>query len=195
MTLRPTLRARLFAAALAMAVASPALAQKVQTTDQANREDLKGAAAAPLRDLNVVRTEVPEVLLLAKADPYRRPKNNRCDTLIAEILPLDVALGQDLDDPTPAAAASAKDKGKSTVLGAVAGAASDVIPFRGLVRKATGAEDHDRFVQDAITAGLVRRAYLKGLGESHGCNPPATPSHLKDGTPVVEDGKPRYPIR
>jgi hypothetical protein len=77
----------------------------------------------------------------------------------------------------------------------MASAASDVIPFRGWVRKLTGAERHDKLVQSAITAGAVRRAYLKGLGEAKGCNPPATPSHQLAGAPVIEQGfKPRYPI-
>ncbi len=167
---------------------------KVQTTNEANRENLKGAAEAPLRDLNVMRTQIPEVLLLAAADPYRRPKNAKCATLVAEILPLDEALGSDLDAPSEDQA-SLKDKGRGRALGMVAGAASDIIPFRSLVRKASGAEQHDRAVQDAITAGLVRRAYLKGLGESKGCQPPATPSHVRAGTPVLEAGRPRYPVR
>ena len=47
------------------------------------------------------------------------------------------------------------------------------IPFRGVVRKLSGAESHDRLVQSAIIAGNVRRAYLKGLGEARGCMPPA----------------------
>ena len=47
--------------------------------------------------------------------------------------------------------------------GLSSGAASDVIPFRGWIRKLSGAERHDKYVQAAITAGAVRRAYLKGL--------------------------------
>ena len=51
-------------------------------------------------------------------------------------------------------------------------------------------------MQDAITAGAVRRAYLKGLGEAKGCNPPATPSHILAGSPVIDQSpKPKYPIR
>jgi hypothetical protein len=64
------------------------------------------------------------------------------------------------------------------------------------VRKLTGAERHDHLVQDAITAGAVRRAYLKGLGEAKGCNPPATPSHQLAGSPVIDQSmKPKFPIR
>ena len=69
--------------------------------------------------------------------------------------------------------------------------------MRGWVRKLSGAERHDRLVQTAITSGHVRRAYLKGLGESRGCNPPATPQHLGAVKiePAFKDRKPRYPTR
>src|SRR5258705_4295618 len=88
------------------------------------------------------------------------------------------------------------EKGKGAGLGFVAGAASETIPFRGWVRKLSGAERHDRFVQGAINAGAVRRAYLKGLGEAKGCDPPATPSHTLAGSPVItQQLKPRYAIR
>ncbi|HEY3696315.1 MAG TPA: hypothetical protein VGL30_11760, partial [Phenylobacterium sp.] len=62
---------------------------------------------------------------------------------------------------------------------------------------------HDHLVQSAIVAGAVRRAYLKGLGEARGCEPPATPSHVNAGRPVMQDEsvlreagrlKPNFPI-
>lgn len=168
---------------------------KVETTSEANREGLKGVAKAPLRDLNMLRTKIPEVLLQATADPYERPKTGRCNELLVLLKPLNDALGADLDTPS-VDEDDLLDKGKTGAFGFMAGAASDVIPFRGWVRKLSGAERHDRLVQAAITAGAVRRAYLKGLGEAKGCNPPATPSHQLAGTPVVDQSmKPKYPIR
>jgi hypothetical protein len=168
---------------------------KVQTTQEADREGFKGVAKAPLRDFNVLRTKIPEVLLQALADPYERPSSTRCATLVAQLTPLNEALGADLDVPS-VDEDDLLDKGKSGALGLMAGAASDVIPFRGWVRKLTGAERHDHLVQASIVAGAVRRGYLKGLGEAKGCNPPATPSHVLAGTPVIDQsGKPKYPIR
>jgi hypothetical protein len=168
---------------------------KVQTTQEADREGLKGVAKAPLHDINVLRTKIPEVLLQALADPYERPPSTRCAELIAQLKPLDDAMGADLDVPS-VDEDDLLDKGKSGALGMMAGAASDVIPFRGWVRKLTGAERHDHLVQAAIVAGAVRRGYLKGLGEAKGCNPPATPSHILAGAPVVDQAmKPKYPIR
>jgi hypothetical protein len=171
---------------------------QIQTTNQAERESLEGAAGAPLRDVNVLQTKIPEILLTAMADPYALPKPMTCARLTALILPLNGALGADLDE-----LAQDEDdlvgRGHGAALGLAASAASSVIPFRGWIRKLSGAEKHDQLVSDAITAGAVRRAYLKGLGESHGCYPPATPSHLKvEPAPVQDDAgrrKPKYPVR
>ncbi|WP_372786405.1 hypothetical protein [Phenylobacterium sp.] len=168
---------------------------KVETTNEANRGSFKGAAESPLRDLNVLRTKIPSVLLQAVADPYERPTVKGCAQLNILLKPLNDALGADLDAPEPDQD-DLMGRGKETAFGFMAGAASDVIPFRGWIRKLTGAERHDRLVQQAITAGAVRRAYLKGLGEAKGCDPPATPSHQLAGAPVVDQSmKPKYPIR
>jgi hypothetical protein len=175
---------------------------KVQTTTEANRESLSGAAKAPLRDLNVIRTQVPDVLIHALADPYQRPTTKKCQELVALIQPLDQALGADIDVPLTEEERTMMERGRPMALGAVAGLASDAIPFRGAVRYLTGAAKHDEYVQSAILAGSARRAYLKGLGEARGCKPPATPSHVKAGAtpPAVNAGidrglKPRYPIK
>ena len=183
---------------------------KIQTTSDANRDGLAGAVSAPLRDVNIVRTKIPAVLIEAMADPYARPAPANCVTLIGLVHPLDLALGQDLDQHPPEENEDLMDRGRkaagSAALGAVASAAQDMIPMRGWIRKLSGAERHDRMVQSAITSGNVRRAYLKGLGEARGCDPPATPKHLKPTPPlVVEPGmpppvppgsglKPRFPI-
>lgn len=179
---------------------APSGSPKIQTTEEANEANVRGVVSAPLRDLDVLQTKIPDVLLEAMADPYARPltglrmtRSAQCAQLAALLTPLDDALGADLDTPS-------KDeddllqKGRTTALGAMAGAASDAIPFRGWVRKLSGAERHDTLVKAAITAGGVRRAYLKGLGEAHGCNPPATPSHQLEGSPVPTDQRgPRMP--
>lgn len=195
-------------------VGPPALAQpdqdpdskpdsRVKTTPQANRESLKGAAQAPLRDLNVIRTQVPDILVQTMADPYARPKTKKCSELIALIQPLNDALGADIDTPATVEEQGMVDRSRPVALGAVAGVASDVIPFRGVIRQLSGAAKHDEYVQSAIIAGYTRRAYLKGIGEVRGCRPPATPSHVLAGnTPPagVNAGptrgiKPRYPTR
>ena len=165
---------------------------QMKTSDQVKRESVEGAATSPLRDLNLMRTKIPDVLLFALADPYARPPRNwKCPQLIAFIRPLDAALGPDID-LMPAGDENLMDRSRSTALGAAADFASDAIPFRGWVRKLSGAEQHDKLVQSAIIAGVTRRGYLKGLGEAKGCNPPATPSHERAGS-VPITGKPMIP--
>ena len=168
---------------------------QVQTSSQATQESLEGAVSAPLRDVNLLRTKIPQVLLEAQADPYGRPEPDTCSQLIALISPLNEALGADLDEVS-ADNGDLMAQGQRTALGAVAGLAQDVIPFRGWVRRLSGAEQHDRLVREAIVAGGVRRAYLKGLGEARGCKPPATPVRSADLQPIIQqDLKPRYPAR
>lgn len=173
---------------------------RVQTTDQINKSSVSGAVTAPARDLNMLRTKIPQVLLDALEDPYKRPDPATCAGITAQVRPLYEALGADIDDPASGDDRDLIDKGRDvaedTALGFVAGAAQDLIPLRGWVRRLSGAERHDRLVRAAITAGGIRRGYLKGLGESKGCNPPATPSHLKSTLPKDPPRKgPRYPVR
>lgn len=178
---------------------SPDPANQMKTSDQVKRESVQGAVTAPLRDFNVVRTDIPEILIAAMSDPYARPPAKAtCRQLIALIMPLDEALGPDIDR-LPGTDPTMTERGRSTALGLGADLASGAIPFRGVVRRVTGAAAHDRRVQDAIVAGSVRRAYLKGLGETRGCGPPATPSHQRTAAPqVIPEASritPRYPAR
>ncbi len=58
---------------------------------------------------------------------------------------------------------------------ALEGAAESVIPFRGWVRKLSGAERYSKEVAAAIAAGTIRRAFLKGLGHGEGCQATGAP--------------------
>ena len=40
---------------------------KIQTTSEAKRESMQGAVSAPLRDVNLLQTKIPTVLLEAMA--------------------------------------------------------------------------------------------------------------------------------
>ena len=194
--MRIVLLSLLLMAALVACTTLPADgSSQIQTSSQARRESIQGAMSSPLRDVNVMRTTIPDVLLAAMANPYLRPRPTNCASITAQILPLNGALGADLDD----IAVDEDDlieRGRETALGAVAGAASGIIPFRGWVRQLSGAERHDKLVSAAIAAGAVRRAYLKGLGESRGCHPPATPLNAPPADPVAQtNGKPRFKTR
>jgi len=154
---------------------------RLKTSDQVKRGSVEGAATTPLRDLGVMKVDIPEVLLQALEDPYARPpRNAKCPALIALIRPLNDVLGPDIDT-IPADGEGLTTRSKSTALGVAGDLAGGAIPFRGVVRRLSGADSHDRLVNAAVVAGHTRRAYLKGLGEAKGCGPPGTPSHERTG--------------
>jgi hypothetical protein len=92
---------------------------------------------------------------------------------------LDAELGADLDSAESASKPSVIERGISSAgdsaVGVVRGAAEGVVPLRSWVRKPSGAERHVRLAAAASAAGVVRRAYLKGLGAAASCEPPAAP--------------------
>lgn len=140
---------------------------------------LTQAAVAPLSDLNLVQDKIPPLLQAAQKAPYALPADRSCQALAADVQALDAVLGADLDAPRSEDDPSLLDQGTGAAgdaaIGAVRSTTEGVIPFRGWVRKLTGAERHARAVSAAIAAGMVRRAYLKGLGQAAGCQAPAAP--------------------
>ena len=137
------------------------------------------AVIAPLVDLNLLRPPIPPVLAAARASPYATPAELSCTVLGAEIELLDAALGADLDTAATADDPGLVERGTSmatdAMIGAVRNTTEGVIPFRGWVRKLSGADRHARDMAAGIAAGTVRRAYLKGLGQATGCPAPAAP--------------------
>lgn len=134
---------------------------------------------SPLSDFNLGADNIPEVLLSAVADTYAVPAPLDCAGLAAEIVELDSILGPDLD--TLKAAARTEDFMGTALVGAL----RSLIPYRGVIRFLSGARQRERRILEAIGAGVVRRGYLKGLGESIACAPPAAPVR---GTPAGRDG-------
>ncbi len=137
------------------------------------------AALTPFNDLNLVRADIPEVLRAALRKPYEPPAEMSCESLATAVQALDAALGADLDTPPTASNPGLVERGSDAAGNAAVGAlrrtAEGAIPFRGWVRKLTGAERYSREVSAAIAAGTVRRAYLKGIGQAKGCEAPAGP--------------------
>ncbi|MBP2158904.1 MULTISPECIES: hypothetical protein [Asticcacaulis] len=153
-----------------------------QSTEDNN--DWGDAVTAPLEDLNLRRTNIPQILLDAMSRPYDLAGLDRCEAISDEVRKLDALLGPDLDEPPPPAdESSMREKGgrmaNKAAVGAVRGATRSIIPFRGLIRQMTGAEKHQKLVDEAIQAGKSRRAYLKGVGMNKNCAPPAAPSWFK----------------
>ncbi len=48
-----------------------------------------------------------------------------------------------------------------------------------MIRELSGANKHQQQFQDAIVAGVMRRAFLKGMGLKLGCKYPARPADDK----------------
>ena len=166
---------------LPLVLAGCAAPQTAKKPDPATR--ITQAVSTPLTDLNLVRAKIPAALIEAQKHPYLQPADPACAILAAEVRALDDALGPDLDAPQSAEDPSLIERGTvaagDAAIGALKGAAEGLVPYRGWVRKLSGAERHSREVAAAIAAGGVRRAYLKGLGQARGCAAPAAPQQPK----------------
>lgn len=153
------------------------------STAQQVRGGFNDAAAAPLVDFNVRREQIPTVLLQAQANPYDQRNLNQCSTIGAEVLRLDEALGPDRDEPpapdNPTLNERAQDALAAAMLDAIRNTVTDFIPYRSWIRQLSGAQARSKAVQDAIEAGRLRRAFLKGLGMRENCAPPAAPAWFR----------------
>lgn len=124
---------------------------------------VEGAMTRPLRDLGIMRKPIPAALASAVAAPYAPVDPASCTVLTAEIAGLDAVLGPDLD----AKQAKAGGAVEEMLLDAFQGALD--LPFRGALRRISGAERRDRARAAAVLAGMVRRAWLKGRAHGAGC--------------------------
>ena len=165
---------------------------RLLTPQQEGRQGVvKGVAEQPFRDFNLIRSKIPPVLRAAMADPYERPAPNNCQGIGAQVRILYDALGPDFDEPIstehPGLVTRGEGAAKVGALDALRSGEQSYIPFDGFIRILSGAERHDRIVLAAIQAGVARRAYLKGLGEAHGCPPPGVPRHLAHPVHVADE--------
>lgn len=134
-----------------------------------SQDKVANAATTPLSDLNVVRADIPEVLKAAAAAPYAQTADASCTGIAAGIQALDEVLGPDLDAPAGKGNTGLLERGEDAATGALQRTAEGVIPFRGWIRKLSGAERYARQVSAAITAGGVRRGFLRGLSVAKAC--------------------------
>ncbi|MEM6856422.1 MAG: hypothetical protein AAF559_01000 [Pseudomonadota bacterium] len=153
--------------ALALGLAAPAAAQ--DKGDKGGiKEDVKDVAETPLEDIGLSKEEVAEILLSAAEDPYAQAGNGRCAAIISEVEKLTAVLGDDIDASEDDGDDLDEKKAAKSLFGSI-------IPFRGIVREISGAAGDQRKAEAAVTAGMVRRGYLKGLGQARGCKYPARP--------------------
>lgn len=140
---------------------------------------LGAAMTSPLEDLNLKRVDIPEVLIRAVEQPYEAKGLGSCRAVAVEIGRLDAALGPDRDQPPPDRHMTAG----SAAVEVIRAGAEMATPYRGWIRKLSGANRHQAQVQEAINAGGARRGYLKGVGMRMNCAPPAAPSWFKPAPP------------
>lgn len=148
--------------ALALGLGQSVAAQTV------DKEDVKDVAQTPLEDVGLSKEDISQILLAAAENPYAAVGNGQCNALIGEIAKLDNILGDDYDIAADKEGGINTKKAAKSVVGSI-------IPFRGVVREISGAAGNERKAEAAIAAGMVRRGYLKGLGEAKGCPYPARP--------------------
>ena len=173
---KPNIPARaIFAAAALALLAPPALAQSDdESGDQkqpVTNEDVtaRDVGMTPLTDLNLKKDPIPELLIQAEMDPYGTDGLSKCSDYIAEVRKFDAVLGVDYDVATPEERRISAGKVAQAVVGSF-------IPFRGILREVSGANKHQRDFREAILAGMMRRAFLKGMGLKLGCSYPARPA-------------------
>ena len=150
-------------AVLALLASTGAAAQVI-----AEEPDVEDVARTPLEDFNIDSDDIPEVLVVAARDPYASDGLTTCNAIVAEVALLDRALGADFDIADTEEHRISRGRIAQSVVGSF-------IPFRGIVREVSGANARRNEVNMAVTSGMVRRAFLKGLGLERGCSYPARP--------------------
>jgi hypothetical protein len=122
-------------------------------------------ARQPAKDFGLQHTNIPPVLMDAAAGPYDLAGLGTCQALSDEVSRLNGVLGADYDIN-----ADAKDnRAKHLVDAGGQAALSAVIPFRGLIREASGAAAEQRALKRAIDAGYARRGFLRGVHRTRNC--------------------------
>jgi len=172
-------------------LAGLALCCACSTAVQVQDSGLARAAESPLNDFNLMQDPIPEVLLLAQAQPYAPPSDLNCRALGSEVHQLDQILGPDLDYLPPIDDDNLWEQGweTSAQLGNnfMLDTTESLVPFRGWIRRLSGAKRYARQLNRAISAGIVRRAYLKGWRYTQGCIPETLlqcPGYLRCACPL-----------
>lgn len=161
---------------LSLLLSGAALAQEQEKPKDDTIRKAGTIATQPARDIGIDKEEIPPVLLKAVDNPYAPPPSRTCKGLNAGLGELNAVLGEDFtvgkDANENRTGKIAEAVGKTVV--------NSLIPFRGLVREISGAAPAERRLQAAVTAGIARRGYLRGLASAKGCKiapvaPPPAP--------------------
>lgn len=160
---------KIIIAALSLcAVSGTAFAQEKDKPRDDTMRKAGTIATQPARDVGLEKDEIPPVLLKAVENPYAAPASRTCKALTSALGELNAVLGQDF-----VVGAQANENRTGKIAEAVGKTVvNSLIPFRGLVREISGAAPAERRLQAAVTAGVARRGYLRGVAAAKGCKPP-----------------------
>lgn len=161
---------------LAILGAGPVLAQPATVPPPPEEEKsgldkvgdtMSGVAQKPLKDMNIIKTDVDPYLVPLMDNPYSLAGLKGCKDYKAAITRITNIIGPDVDSPQ--AKADPKQSPAEFALDTGASVAGSLVPFSGLIRKISGAEARQKYANAAVYAGAVRRSYLKGLAKGKGC--------------------------
>lgn len=135
------------------------------------RRGVTGAASIPLRDVGLIRPEIPLILRSLQYPYSTATLGAGCPAVAQEIAALDAVLGPESYQPGPNRNIwdRSGDFIEDQTISAAEGAASDLIPFRSWVRRISGASRAERDALRAVANGQQRRTFLRGYGASLGC--------------------------
>lgn len=124
---------------------------------------------SPLSDINLRKQRIPKKLKAIKS-PHEPLPVMTCEAVFNEILIFDDILGRDLDSQRFESdkERSRRVRREASLDVAEAGVRS-FVPFRGIVRAATGATKHENNIRKAYRTGMARRGYLRGVYDASGC--------------------------
>lgn len=147
------------------------------------RRGITDAAYTPLRDVGLMRPEIP-IELRNLQYPYSTLSLADCAAVTREIGRLDAVLGPESYQPGPNRNIwdRSGDFVEDEAIEAAADSIQDLIPFRSWVRRISGANRAERDALRAVANGQQRRTFLRGYGASLGCTnmiPPPPPAERR----------------
>ena len=117
----------------------------------------KDVATTPITDLNLRKDEMPSALIYATQQAYGMSGIRTCSEIAAAVEALDAALGPDIDLPQNSSNKIQGGRMAQSVVGSF-------IPFRGVIRELSGANNREREPRHACVAQRNQRSNATPLG-------------------------------
>lgn len=169
------MRIQYLAIACLAGVAFAAPFASAQTAADPRAPTASDVVTKPLTDMNIKKDDIPSILIAARDTPYGMAGLRTCPAIQSEVRKLDTVLGDDIDVTQGEKRGVSVGRLAQSIVGSF-------IPFGGVIREISGANEQQRQWNLAIYAGSVRRAYLKGVGQQKGCRYPARAATAADVT-------------